>query len=110
MYRGVASAGSHRIEPEVPFLRRVIQIRDSDGNEQGKTSSNNEAIRIALVEVMARNGDPAATNMALGIPFYRLFSVQGYLRRRRSLYRSRHKRKLRKVSNTFIPSSFLPSE
>jgi hypothetical protein len=66
-----------RIEPEDPFLRRIIQIREFDGSEEGKPISDTDAIRVALSELMARNGDPAATNMMLGVPYYQFIFGAG---------------------------------
>lgn len=74
-----------RIEPKDELLRRVVQIRGFESGEieeiedEAKAGQkvqvpqridDMQAIRVALAEVLARNGDPGAVNMMLGVPYY----------------------------------------
>jgi len=52
-----------RLIPQDPELRRIIQLRDLG-------LGVHESVRMGLARIMAERGDPAAVNMALGLPYY----------------------------------------
>jgi len=52
-----------RLVPQDPELRRIIQLRDL-GLEL------HDSVRMGLARIMAEKSDPAAVNMALGVPYY----------------------------------------
>jgi len=52
-----------RLIPQDPELRRIIQLRDLG-------LGIHESVRMGLARIMAEKSDPAAVNMALGMPYY----------------------------------------